>query len=177
MLRVLCENGSMTQITIGGQATQTVGTLPAVGSKAPAFTLTDKDLNDFDSSRFAGHKLVLNIFPSVDTETCSMSVRAFNKVAEEYDDVTVLCISKDLPFATGRFCGAEGIDGVVTGSAFRSSFGEDYGVTIADGSMRGLLSRCVVVIDADGKVTYTQQVAEVGDEPDYAAARKAIEAL
>lgn len=167
----------MTQINIGGQATQTIGTLPAVGNRAPSFTLTDKDLNDFDSARFAGHKLVLNIFPSVDTATCSMSVRNFNKVAEEYDDVTVLCVSKDLPFATARFCGAEGIDGVVTGSAFRSSFGEDYGVTITTGPMRGLLSRCVVVIGSDGLVKYTQQVPEVHDEPDYAGARAAIEAL
>ncbi|MDF7665428.1 thiol peroxidase [Bifidobacterium sp. ESL0745] len=167
----------MAQITLGGAPTRTVGTLPAVGSKAPAFSIADGDLNDFGLDKFAGRKVILNIFPSLDTATCSMSVRKFNKMAEDLDDVTVICISKDLPFAQARFCGAEGIENVVTGSAFRSSFGEDYGVTIADGGMRGLLSRAVVVVDADGNVAYTQQVPEIHDEPDYDAARKAVEAL
>ncbi|WEV65431.1 MULTISPECIES: thiol peroxidase [unclassified Bifidobacterium] len=167
----------MAQITLGGVATNTVGNLPAVGSAAPAFTLADGDLNDFDSSKFAGKKVVINIFPSVDTDVCSMSVRKFNQMADELEDTVVVCVSKDLPFAQGRFCGAEGIKNVVTGSAFRSSFGEDYGVTIADGGMKGLLSRAVVVVDRDGKVAYTQQVPEIGTEPDYDAARKAVEAL
>lgn len=167
----------MAQITLGGAPTHTVGNLPAVGSKAPAFSIADGDLNDFGLDKFAGRKVILNIFPSLDTATCSMSVRKFNKMAEDLDDVTVICISKDLPFAQARFCGAEGIKNVVTGSAFRSSFGEDYGVTIADGGMRGLLSRAVVVVDADGNVAYTQQVPEIHDEPDYDAARKAVESL
>jgi thioredoxin-dependent peroxiredoxin len=167
----------MAQITLDGTPTHTVGDLPEVGSSAPSFVLSDADLNDFDSGRFAGRKLVLNIFPSVDTDVCSMSVRRFNQMADELEDVTVACVSKDLPFALGRFCGANGIENVVVGSAFRSSFGEDYGVTIADGGMKGLLSRAVVVIDNDGKVTYTQQVPEIGTEPDYEAARKAVEAL
>ncbi|WEV68983.1 thiol peroxidase [Bifidobacterium sp. ESL0775] len=167
----------MAQITLGGAPTRTVGNLPAVGSKAPAFSLADGDLNDFGLDKFAGHKVILNIFPSLDTDVCSMSVRKFNTMAQDLDNVTVICISKDLPFAQARFCGAEGIKNVVTGSAFRSSFGEDYGVTIADGGMRGLLSRAVVVVDADGNVAYTQQVPEIHDEPDYDAARKAVEAL
>ncbi|MDF7640479.1 thiol peroxidase [Bifidobacterium sp. ESL0784] len=167
----------MAQITLGGAPTRTVGTLPAVGSKAPAFSIADGDLNDFGLDKFAGRKVILNIFPSLDTATCSMSVRKFNKMAEDLDDVTVICISKDLPFAQARFCGAEGVKNVVTGSAFRSSFGEDYGVTIADGGMRGLLSRAVVVVDADGNVAYTQQVPEIHDEPDYDAARKVVETL
>jgi thioredoxin-dependent peroxiredoxin len=167
----------MAQITLDGTPTHTVGDLPEVGSSAPSFVLSDADLNDFDSGLFAGRKLVLNIFPSVDTDVCSMSVRRFNQMADELEDVTVVCVSKDLPFALGRFCGANGIENVVVGSAFRSSFGEDYGVTIADGGMKGLLSRAVVVIDNDGKVAYIQQVPEIGTEPDYEAARKAVETL
>jgi thioredoxin-dependent peroxiredoxin len=165
----------MAEITLGGAATKTVGTLPVVGSKAPAFSLADGDLNDFGLDKFAGRKVILNIFPSLDTDTCSMSVRRFNKMAEELDDTTVVCISKDLPFAQARFCGAEGISNVVTGSAFRCTFGEDYGVTIADGPMRGLLSRAVVVLDRDGNVAYTQQVPEIQDEPEYEAVRQAVD--
>ncbi|MDF7663480.1 thiol peroxidase [Bifidobacterium sp. ESL0763] len=167
----------MAQINLGGAPTRTVGNLPSVGSKAPAFSIADGDLNDFGLERFAGRKVILNIFPSLDTATCSMSVRKFNKMAEELDGVSVVCVSMDLPFAQARFCGAEGIENVVTGSAFRSSFGQDYGVTIADGGMRGLLSRAVVVIDAEGNVAYAQQVPEIHDEPDYEAARQAVEAL
>ncbi|RBP97524.1 lipid hydroperoxide peroxidase [Bifidobacterium aemilianum] len=167
----------MAQITIGGTATQTIGNLPAVGSKAPAFTLAGLDLNDVVSSSFAGRKLMLNIFPSLDTDVCSMSVRKFNQMAQDLAGTSVLCISMDLPFAQGRFCGAEGIKNAQVASAFRSSFGKDYGVTIDDGPMAGLLSRCVVVIDQQGQVAYTQQVAEVGNEPDYDAARQAVEQL
>lgn len=112
--------------------------------------------------------MILNIFPSVDTGTCAMSVRQFNKTASELDNTTVICISKDLPFAFGRFCGAEGIDKVVTASDFRDgSFGESYGVTFKDGPLQGLLSRSIVVVNASGEVIYTEQVAETADEPDY----------
>ncbi|KFI44912.1 thiol peroxidase, atypical 2-Cys peroxiredoxin [Bifidobacterium bohemicum] len=167
----------MAQITLNGNPTHTVGNLPEVGSVAPSFSLSDADLNDFDSTRFKGRRLVLNIFPSVDTDVCSMSVRRFNQMADELEGVTVVCVSRDLPFALGRFCGANGIENVVVGSAFRSSFGEDYGVTITDGGMKGLLSRAVVIIGSDGRVAYVQQVPEIGTEPDYDAARKAIESL
>lgn len=147
----------------------TVGELPAVGSSAPAFALTGLDLSPVTNEKFAGKPLVLNIFPSVDTPTCATSVRTFNERAAA-GGAAVLCVSKDLPFAMGRFCGAEGIDNVTSASAFRDSFGEDYGVTIADGPMAGLLARAVVVIGADGAVAYTELVPEIADEPDYDAA-------
>ncbi|HEC72818.1 MAG TPA: thiol peroxidase, partial [Methylophaga aminisulfidivorans] len=135
--------------------------------------LTKDDLSELTSAELSGN-VVLNIFPSVDTPTCAMSVRQFNTKAAALDDTTVICISKDLPFAMARFCGAEGIDNVINGSAFRSSFAEDYGVLMQDGPLAGLCSRAVVVIDANGKVLYTEQVKEIADEPDY---DKAIEAL
>ncbi len=157
------------QITLGGNPVHTVGELPAVGSSAPAFALTGLDLSPVTNEKFAGKPLVLNIFPSVDTPTCATSVRTFNERAAA-GGAAVLCVSKDLPFAMGRFCGAEGIDNVTSASAFRDSFGEDYGVTIADGPMAGLLARAVVVIGADGAVAYTELVPEIADEPDYDAA-------
>lgn len=167
----------MTQITLSGEPINTVGVLPALGTKAPAFELVDKDLNPRKSSDWSGKKIVLNIFPSIDTGICATSVRRFNQLADELPDTVVLCVSKDLPFALGRFCGTEGIDNAITTSAFRSSFGEDYGVTIADGPMRGLLSRAVVVIDQDGNVAYAQQVPEIKTEPDYDAAEETLKAL
>ena len=160
----------MAEITLRGNPIHTAGELPAVGSSAPAFTVTGGDLSDVSLDNFSGQKLVLNIFPSVDTGVCAASVRAFNQKAGGREGVTVLNVSADLPFAQARFCGAEGIDGVKNGSAFRSDFGETYGVTITDGPMRGLLSRAVVVVDADGKVVYTEQVPEIAQEPDYDAA-------
>ncbi len=147
----------------------TVGDLPSVGAPAPAFALTGLDLSVVTDAKFAGKPLVLNIFPSVDTPTCATSVRTFNQRAAA-GGATVLCVSKDLPFAMSRFCGAEGIENVSSASAFRDSFGEDYGVTIADGPMAGLLARAVVVIGADGNVAYTELVGEIADEPDYDAA-------
>lgn len=147
----------------------TVGELPAVGSPAPAFALAGLDLSTVTNEKFAGKPLVLNIFPSVDTPTCATSVRTFNERAAT-GGATVLCVSKDLPFAMGRFCGAEGIGNVTSASAFRDSFGEDYGVTISDGPMAGLLARAVVVIGADGTVVYTELVPEIADEPNYDAA-------
>ena len=165
----------MTNILVGGEPVQTVGSLPAAGSKLPAFTIADPELRDIDSSAFAGKTVVLNIFPSLDTDVCSMSVRKFNAIAQHLDNAVVVCVSEDLPFAQGRFCGAEGIRNVKVGSAFRSSFGKDFGVTMIDGPLKGLLSRSVVVANPDGVVTYTEQVPDVHNEPDYDAARKAVE--
>ncbi|OBG55098.1 lipid hydroperoxide peroxidase [Mycobacterium sp. E1715] len=159
----------MAQITLRGNPINTVGELPTVGSPAPAFNLTGGDLAEVSSDQLGGKALVLNIFPSVDTPVCATSVRTFNERAAA-SGATVVCVSKDLPFAFARFCGAEGIDNVKTGSAFRSSFGEDYGVTINDGPMAGLLARAIVVVGPDGKVTYTELVPEIAQEPDYDAA-------
>jgi thioredoxin-dependent peroxiredoxin len=159
----------MAQITLRGNPISTVGELPTVGSAAPAFTLTGTDMGAVDSEQFRGKSLLLNIFPSVDTPVCAMSVRTFNERAAE-SGVTVLCVSNDLPFAQKRFCGAEGIENVTTASAFRDSFGKDYGITIADGPMAGLLGRAVVVIGTDGNVAYAELVPEIATEPNYDAA-------
>ncbi len=157
-----------------GMQIHTVGELPSVGSMLPGYTLTGTDLADFGPEIAAGKRLILNIFPSLDTRTCAMSVRRFNELAAGLDNTIVLCVSADLPFAQARFCGAEGIENVVTGSCFRSSFGQDFGVTLADGSMRGLLSRAVVVADASGTVIYTEQVPQIAQEPNYDAALAAL---
>lgn len=159
-----------------GQTVQTVGELPEVGSKAPDFTLVGPDLSDIKKSDFDGRRIVLNIFPSIDTGVCAMAARKFNQLADELPNTTVICVSRDLPFALDRFCATEGITNVVTASAFRSSFGDDYGVTMANGPIETLLSRSVVVIDADGTVVYTEQVPETSQEPDYEAARSAVTA-
>ena len=159
----------MAQITLRGNPINTVGELPGVGSPAPGFTLTGTDLGEVGSEQFRGKSVLLNIFPSVDTPVCATSVRTFNERAAA-SGVAVVCVSKDLPFAQKRFCGAEGIENVVTASAFRDSFGEDYGITITDGPMAGLLGRAVVVIGADGNVAYAELVPEIGQEPDYDAA-------
>ena len=163
----------MAQITLRGNPVHTVGDLPAVGSPAPAFTLTGSNLAPVTSDQFRGKPLLLNIFPSVDTPVCAASVRKFNEQAAARG-LAVLCVSKDLPFALSRFCGAEGIENVTSASAFRDGFGEDYGITITDGPMAGLLGRAVVVVDADGTVSYTQLVGEIGSEPDYDAALAAL---
>jgi len=161
----------MADITLGGNAIHTSGNLPKVGIKAPEFSLTATDLSTKTLSDYKGKRLVLNIFPSIDTGTCAMSVRTFNKKASELENTTVLCISKDLPFAIDRFCGAERIDNVDSLSDYKTGdFGKDYGLTITDGPLETLHSRCVVVIDTDGKVLYTEQVGEIADEPDYEAA-------
>lgn len=164
----------MASITFHGDPVSTVGELPAVGSTAPTFDLVGADLTPVTSQSLAGRRVVLNIFPSVDTGVCAASVRQFNKLASELDNTTVVCVSADLPFAGSRFCGAEGLTNVVTGSTFRSSFGADYGATLADGPLAGLLSRAVVVLDESGTVIYTEQVSEVGQEPDYDAAVAAL---
>ena len=164
----------MATITRRGTTVHSIGELPAVGSRLPAFTLTGSDLTDFDTRIIDGRRVVLNIFPSIDTGVCAMSVRRFNELAAGLENTLVLCVSADLPYAHSRFCGAEGIENVVTGSSFRSGFGTDYGVLMVDGAMRGLLSRAVVVADADGTIRYTEQVPEISQEPDYDAALAAL---
>ncbi|MCW1823351.1 lipid hydroperoxide peroxidase [Mycolicibacterium conceptionense] len=163
----------MAQITLRGNPINTVGELPAVGSPAPSFSLVGTDLGAVTNDQFAGKAVLLNIFPSVDTPVCATSVRTFNESAADAG-AAVLCVSKDLPFAQKRFCGAEGIENVTTASAFRDSFGEDYGIALADGPMAGLLGRAVVVIGADGKVAYTELVPEIAQEPNYDAALAAL---
>ena len=164
----------MANITFKGNPASTVGQLPATGSPAPAFTLVGTDLSDVTLESLGGRQVVLNIFPSVDTGVCATSVRTFNEKAAGLENTTVVCASADLPFALGRFCGAEGIENVVAASSFRSDFGQTYGVTLADTPLAGLLSRAVVVIDAGGKVVYTEQVPEIGQEPDYDSALAAL---
>lgn len=164
----------MSEITFSGQPVHTVADLPAVGSALPAATVVGTDLADIDLADFRGRRLVLNIFPSVDTDVCAASVRHFNKAAAELDNTTVVCISKDLPFALARFCGAEGLDNVTAASAFRSDIGTSLGVQMEDGPLRGLLSRCVVIADEEGRIVYTEQVSEITTEPDYDAALAAL---
>ncbi|PKB00426.1 thiol peroxidase (atypical 2-Cys peroxiredoxin) [Flavobacteriaceae bacterium MAR_2009_75] len=165
----------MATVTLKGNEIHTVGSLPANGSKAPDFTLTKSDLSSASLSDFAGKRVILNIFPSVDTGTCAQSVRQFNEEAAELDNTVVLCISKDLPFAQARFCGAEGIDNVEMLSDFRDgSFGEAYNVSFSDGPLMPLHSRSVIVIDESGNVIYSEQVAETVDEPNYKAALEAL---
>ncbi|MBO3128879.1 thiol peroxidase [Dermatophilus congolensis] len=164
----------MAQITLGGNPINSIGSLPTNGTQAPAFTLTAADLSDINLDTFKGRRIVLNIFPSIDTDVCAASVRQFNEKAASLDNTTVLAISMDLPFALKRFCGAEGIDNVTSASAFRSTFGQDYGVTLTDGPLAGLLSRAIVVIDTDGTIIHTEQVPEIGQEPNYEATLKAL---
>jgi thioredoxin-dependent peroxiredoxin len=164
----------MAQITLHGNPINTVGELPGVGSPAPGFALTGTDLGAVTSAQFRDKPVLLNIFPSLDTAVCATSVRTFNERAAGRG-VSVLCVSKDLPFAQKRFCDAEGIENVTTASAFRDSFGEDYGVAITDGPMAGLLARAIVVIGADGNVAYAELVPEIATEPDYDAALAALE--
>jgi len=159
----------MATITLKGGPVQTSGSLPTVGSQAKDFCLTGADLADVSLANYAGKRVVLNIFPSVDTGTCAASVRQFNKEVGNMSNTVVLCVSVDLPFALARFCGAEGLTNVVTLSELRArKFGEDYGLRIIDGPLAGLFSRCVVVLDEAGKVLYTEQVPEITQEPDYA---------
>jgi thioredoxin-dependent peroxiredoxin len=165
----------MAKITLKGNPINTVGELPAAGSKAPDFKLVKSDLSEVTLGELKGKNIVLNIFPSLDTAVCAASVRRFNEEAGKLDNTVVVCVSKDLPFAHGRFCSAEGIENVVTASDFRDgSFGSAYGVAIADGPLAGLHSRAVVVVDANGNVKYSEQVPEIVQEPDYEAALKAV---
>ena len=165
----------MAQITLKGNTINTVGNLPQVGSQAKDFALVATDLSVKNLADYKGSRIVLNIFPSVDTGTCATSVRKFNEKASSLENTKVLCISRDLPFAQNRFCGAEGLANVVNLSDFKeNSFGNDYGVTITDGPLAGLHSRAVIVIDENGMVKYTEQVAEIVDEPNYEAALTAL---
>jgi len=165
----------MAQVTLKGNPVQTVGSLPAVGEAAPGFTLVDKNLKETSLKDFAGKKIVLNIFPSIDTPTCAMSVRRFNAEIAKRDDAVAVCASMDLPFAHARFCGAEGLNNVVSASAFRQpEFGDRYGVRITDGPLKGLFARAVVVVDEKGRVIYRQLVPEIAEEPDYDAALQAL---
>ena len=166
----------MAEITLQGNPVHTLGTLPATGTQAPDFTLVKNDLSTATLSDYKGKKVVLNIFPSLDTPTCAASVRRFNAEASNLENTVVLCISKDLPFAQARFCGAEGLDRVETLSDFRDgNFGKNYQVEITDGPLAALESRAVVILNEEGKVIYTQQVPEIVDEPDYEAALAALQ--
>lgn len=158
----------MAEITLKGNKINTSGNLPEIGTPAVDFQLVANDLSVKTLADYKGKKVVLNIFPSLDTATCAASVRYFNQAASNLENTVVLCISKDLPFAQARFCGAEGLDQVHTLSDFRTDFGKDYGLEIIDGPLAGLESRVVILLDENGVVTYTQQVPEIVDEPDYA---------
>jgi thiol peroxidase len=164
----------MATITFKGTPIKTCGDLPIKNASAPDFTLVKQDLSETTLCDYKGKRLVLNIFPSIDTGVCAISVRKFNEKAAVLKNTIVLCVSMDLPFAQGRFCGAEGIKNVVTASGFRTSFGEHYGVTIAEGPLAGLFSRAVVIINEQGKVVYTEQVPEIAQEPNYDAALAAL---
>ncbi len=165
----------MATVTFKGSPVSIAGNLPAVGSRAPDFVLAAGNLSDVRLSDYAGKTVVLSIFPSVDTPVCAASLRRFNEAIGQKDNTLVLCVSVDLPFAQGRFCAAEGLQHVVPVSAFRNpEFGTTYGVTVTAGSMRGLLSRAVMVISPEGMVTYSEQVADIAQEPDYTAALQAL---
>lgn len=158
-----------------GAVVKTNGELPQVGTKAPDFSLVKTDLSTLSLSSLQGKRVVLNIFPSIDTAVCAMSVRRFNKEAASLDNTLVLCISKDLPFAQARFCGAEGIEDVITLSDFRSAdFANSYGVLQEEGPLQGLLARAVLVLDEDGIVRHTELVSEITEEPNYSAALAAL---
>jgi thiol peroxidase len=166
----------MSKITFKGNPVNTSGTLPSTGTKAPAFTLVGADLSDISLEMFKGKKVVLNIFPSIDTSVCATSVRKFNAKVSEMNNAVVLCISADLPFAQSRFCGAEGLQNVITVSVFRNqNFGKDYGLVMVDGPLTGLLSRALVIIDENGVVVSSQLVPEIAQEPDYEIAMKAVQ--
>ncbi|MCP3669716.1 MAG: thiol peroxidase [Gammaproteobacteria bacterium] len=165
----------MAKITLKGNEISTSGDLPAVGSQAPDFCLTKTDLSDISLSDLKGKRVILNIFPSIDTDVCAASVRHFNADANALDNTAVLCISQDLPFAHARFCGAEGLDSVDSVSELRNSdFGANYGARIVDGPLAGLLARAVVVLDETGKVIYNEQVPEIVQEPNYEAALNSL---
>ncbi len=164
----------MAKIALLGKAVNTCGDLPAVGSIAPDFTLVNDKLADVTLNTFVGKKKLLNIVPSLDTPTCAASARKFNETAASMKNTEVLVVSADLPFAQGRFCEASGLKNVVTLSTFRSSFANDYGVNIVDSVLAGLTARAIIVIDEENNVVYTELVAEVADEPDYASAVAAL---
>ena len=165
----------MASVTLKGNTIHTSGTLPETGSKAPDFNLTAVDLSTKTLADFKGQQVILNIFPSIDTGTCAQSVRQFNKEASSLENTIVLCISRDLPFAQARFCGAEGLANVINLSDYKNGeFGKSYGLDFVDGPLEALHSRCIVVINSEGIVTHTEQVSEIVDEPNYEAALAAL---
>lgn len=165
----------MATITLGGNLVQTLGQLPKVGFRAPNFELVAVDLSTKTLEDYKGHNLILNVFPSLNTRVCSMSIRTFNQAAASLNDTKVLCISRDLPFAQKDFCGAEGIENVVMLSDFKSgSFGKTYGLIMTNGKFDGLNSRCVIIVDKKGNIIYTEQVPDIGQEPNYQAALEAL---
>lgn len=164
----------MADITLHGNAVHTIGNLPEVGSSVKNFDLINVDLKSKTNNDFSGKRIIFNIFPSIDTGICAASARKFNEEASTLNNTVVVNVSRDLPFALSRFCAAEGLDNVETLSDFRGSFGEDYGVTMSDSPMQGLLSRAVIIADENGKVIYTEQVPEIAQEPNY---EKALDAL
>lgn len=165
----------MAKITFKGSPVETAGDLPRLGAEAPEFSLVKTDLSEVSLADYKGQKVVLNIFPSVDTAVCAASVRRFNDEASKKDNTTVLCISRDLPFAHARFCGAEGLDKVISLSEYKDEvFSQNYGVKMVDGPLAGLLSRAVVVVDENGKVLHSEQVNDIVNEPDYEAALKVL---
>ena len=164
----------MADITLHGDSVHTIGNLPEVGSTVKNFKLVNVDLKEKTNEDFSGKKKIFNIFPSIDTGVCQAAARKFNEKAADLDNTVVINVSKDLPFALNRFCAAEGLDHVVSLSDYRGTFGDDYGVKIADSPMAGLLSRAVIVADEHGKVLYTEQVSEIAEEPNY---DKALDAL
>ncbi|CAB4661096.1 unannotated protein [freshwater metagenome] len=164
----------MAQTSFGGTPVNTVGDLPQPGQTLPSFTLTAANLQDFGNSDVAGKRVIFNIFPSVDTPTCAQSVRRFNELASSLDNTVVYCISADLPFAQGRFCGSEGLSNVQNASSFRGGFGDAFGVLLNEGAFNGLLARAVVVADESGKVLHTELVADIASEPNYEAAVQAL---
>lgn len=158
----------MTDIKFQGEVIHTSGSLPPLGTKAPDFTVTKTDLSEIRLKNYLGKKIILNIFPSLDTSTCASVMLRFNEIANDFKDVLILCISEDLPFAQKRFCAAEHVNNIQPVSVFRHpTFGKDYGVLITDGPLAGLLSRAVIILDEHGQVIYTQHVKELTDEPDY----------
>ena len=164
----------MAQTSFGGTPVNTVGDLPAPGASLPSFSLTAANLQDFSNADLAGKRVIFNIFPSVDTPTCAQSVRRFNEVASSLENTVVYCVSNDLPFAQGRFCGSEGLTNVQNASGFRGGFGNAFGVLLNEGAFNGLLARAVVVVDESGKVLHTELVSDIANEPNYEAAIKAL---
>jgi thiol peroxidase len=168
----------MAKITLGGNPVETIGELPKIGTSAPDFELVTIDLSTKTLADYNDTNLVLNIFPSVDTGVCSASVRSFNKIASEIVNAKVLCISRDLPFRQDQFCAAEELENVIMLSDFKNgSFGKSYGLLMTNGVFDGLLSRCVIILNNKNEVIYTEQVPEIGQEPDYEAALQALKAI
>jgi len=161
-------------VTLGGNKVSVSGKLPKVGSRLPKFVLTTGNLSEFGNSDIKGKRVIFNIFPSIDTPTCATSTRTFNEIASGLDNTDVYCVSADLPFAQGRFCGSEGLANVKTASSFRSNFGSVFGVNLTSGVLKGVLARAVVVVDANGKVLHTELVSEIANEPNYSAAINAL---